>query len=739
MKINFVHILNFRKLKSCRIDLTNQETIFVGANNSGKTSAMDALITFLKSKELTTRDFTLSNWNHLNKIGTDWDTAEDPQNINLNIEQWEDYLPSIDIWINVEPTEIHYVSHLIPTLDWSGGLLGVRLRYEPKDITNLYQSYLDGLRNSRSLSGKGTYNFKAYPKDMWDYLDRENVLKTHFTFQTYLLDPSLKDTPQRLRANAQPIQESAFSGLIKIDIINAQRGFSDINNDAVDTARGRNLSSQLRSYYDKHLNPNLKPSESDIDAMESIQVAKDLFDKNLQESFQASLGELEGLNYPGFDSPAIVLSSRFNPSETLNHETAVLYKLDDNQSLSLPEKYNGLGFQNLISIIFKLIRFRDEWMQVGKHYQAAVVNEEKEFEPLHLVLIEEPEAHLHAQVQQVFIRKAYKVLREHKNLGDNKSFTTQLVISTHSNHIAHEIDFTSLRYFKRQKGGIGDVNTSSVVNLSNTFGSDNDTTRFAIRYLKTTHCDLFFADAAILVEGPAEKMLIPYFIKQHSCLSACYISILEIGGSHAHTLKPLIESLGIITLIVTDIDTVDPNDNYKKRQTEKGKGYLTGNDTIKDWLPKVADLDSLLDMKSSEKEHTTLPIKIAFQTPYKEEEHTNTVVYPYTFEDCMVIENRSLFQKIVKSTGLLSKMVQASKEADIITAAQKMYDVITEKGAKKAEFALELLFLQAPEVLKTPSYIHEGLAWLECKLITNKQGLLNKQSLKHELNGSGTK
>ncbi|WPV67113.1 ATP-dependent endonuclease [Chitinophaga sp. LS1] len=739
MKINFVHILNFRKLKSCRIDLTNQETIFVGANNSGKTSAMDALITFLKSKELTTRDFTLSNWNHLNKIGTDWDTAEDPQNINLNIEQWEDYLPSIDIWINVEPTEIHYVSHLIPTLDWSGGLLGVRLRYEPKDITNLYQSYLDGLRNSRSLSGKGTYNFKAYPKDMWDYLDRENVLKTHFTFQTYLLDPSLKDTPQRLRANAQPIQESAFSGLIKVDIINAQRGFSDINNDAVDNARGRNLSSQLRSYYDKHLNPNLKPSESDIDAMESIQVAKDLFDKNLQESFQASLGELEGLNYPGFDSPAIVLSSRFNPSETLNHETAVLYKLDDNQSLSLPEKYNGLGFQNLISIIFKLIRFRDEWMQVGKHYQAAVVNEEKEFELLHLVLIEEPEAHLHAQVQQVFIRKAYKVLREHKNLGDNKSFTTQLVISTHSNHIAHEIDFTSLRYFKRQKGGIGDVNTSSVVNLSNTFGSDNDTTRFAIRYLKTTHCDLFFADAAILVEGPAEKMLIPYFIKQHSCLSACYISILEIGGSHAHTLKPLIESLGIITLIVTDIDAVDPNDNYKKRQTEKGKGYLTGNDTIKDWLPKVANLDSLLDMKSSEKEHTTLPIKIAFQTPYKEAENTNTVVYPYTFEDCMVIENRSLFQKIIKSTGLLSKMVQASKEADIITAAKKMYDAITEKGAKKAEFALELLFLQAPEVLKTPSYIHEGLAWLECKLITNKQGLLNKQSLKPELNGSGTK
>lgn len=41
-------------------------------------------------------------------------------------------------------------------------------------------------------------------------------------------------------------------------------------------------------------------------------------------------------------------------------------------------------------------------------------------EPLHLVLIEEPEAHLHMQVQQVFIRKAYSVLRNHEKLGKKR-------------------------------------------------------------------------------------------------------------------------------------------------------------------------------------------------------------------------------------------------------------------------------------------------------------------------------
>jgi predicted ATP-dependent endonuclease of OLD family len=64
LKIAHIDIQNFRKLKACRVELAGESTIFVGANNSGKTSAMDALIMFLKKakrKELSTTDITLSN------------------------------------------------------------------------------------------------------------------------------------------------------------------------------------------------------------------------------------------------------------------------------------------------------------------------------------------------------------------------------------------------------------------------------------------------------------------------------------------------------------------------------------------------------------------------------------------------------------------------------------------------------------------------------------------------------
>src|SRR3546814_4711657 len=97
---------------------------------------------------------------------------------------------------------------------------------------------------------------------------------------------------------------------------------------------------------------------------------------------------------------------------------------------------------------------------------------------------------------------------------------------------------------------------------------------FLERYLKLTHCDLFFADAAILVEGNVERLLLPQMIANEAPrLQSAYLSILEIGGAFGHRFRTLIEFLGITPLLVTDIDSVlaPPADAVPPDDNEAGR------------------------------------------------------------------------------------------------------------------------------------------------------------------------
>lgn len=738
MNIAFVEIQNFRKLKACRVEIADQETIFVGANNSGKTSAMDALILFLKQsrrKDFATTDFTLSNWLTIDQLGAQWVAAADGNEPDLACGALLSLLPTIDVWLKAEEKDLHRLSHLLPTLDWTPNeLLGVRLVFAPKSMKQLYKDFRSAYKSARAAeatSKKAESPLSLWPSSMRHFLDRQ--LHSQFKVQSYILDPAQCQTPakgvskpQPLPADSDPLEKDPFEGLIKIDVITAQRGFSDPKTEDDSHSGSASLSTQLRRYFSKHLNPSEAPDASDIEALEAIEAARTVFNEKLKTSFKPAVGELEGLNYPGFSDPRISITSKIDPRDSLDHETAVQFDLPGADSMALPEKYNGLGYQNLISMVFNLIRFRDEWMRVGK----AAKNQDAKnaaIEPLHVVLVEEPEAHLHAQVQQVFIKKAYKVLRSHTSLADS-SFNTQMIISTHSAHIAHELDFSCLRYFRREPATKkGEIPTATVINLSRTFGDHNETSRFATRYLRTTHCDLFFADAAILVEGSAERMLVPHFIRsKFPKLDQSYISLLEIGGAHAHRLQPLLDTLGLLSLVVTDLDSIQQTGTTKARP-ERGKGYRTGNTTLKEWVPKRESLDALLDLPDEEKQTDDGLVRVAYQCPialeYKEGEGE---AIPYTFEDSLALTNLALFRGCTNPVGLLKKLQAAIGRDTIEDACSDMFANL-EKG-NKAEMALELLYLNAPDQVEPPAYISDGLKWLEETLDARKGDAIKSEA-----------
>lgn len=746
MQIKFVEILNFRKLRSTRIDFDKKTTIFVGANNSGKTSAMVALRLFLLSpNRLALRDVTIANWTKIDQLGDDWESDTDPS-VDLNL-----IFPSLDIWLDVPLSEIQHVVHILPTLDWSGGLLGVRLAYRVANLDKLKAEYLAQRSAARDASITGpdgeAVKLAVWPCSLTDFLERR--LRAHLDLLAYPLDPAAVTppgknglaTPQTLPPSALAFDHPPFKNLIKIDEIAAQRDFADAGSSDNDEDRGgattrrfkRRLSDQLRSYYDRHLDPAKTPSVKDYEALGAIQAAERSFDARLEAGFAAAFEELEDLGYPGMSNPKLKISTLLRTTDGLKHGSSVQYQVadpsgDGTRTLKLPEDYSGLGYQNLIAMVFMLMGFRDEWMRVEKAAVLEGADVSHEIQPLHLVLVEEPEAHLHAQVQQVFINKAYTLLRKHCELGDRDTFRTQLIVSTHSSHVAHEADFANLRYFRRRPAtSKGETPTTTVANLSHIFGEGDDTKRFVKRYLKATHCDLFFADGVIFVEGQAERILVPHFIRHHFPeLSRRYVTLLELGGSHVHNFRDLVDALGIATLIIGDLDATvatkitDKNGlettRWKSARPERGKAQQTANSVLKEWHPQKKLIDELIALPAEGHASTAggdYELYVAFQKPVQVEgaAEGDALIIPRTFEDALILENLSAVTKVegsVTSAKIRAIVAEAPSGDDL---EDELFDLL--KNAEKAAFALDCLMLKDPKVLKPPSYIAAGLQWFE--------------------------
>ncbi len=85
MKIKKVNLKNFRRLEDVEIDFGEKETVFVGPNNSGKTSATSAFKIFLKTLDFKIHDFSVSKIAELDRYGRGEEGATVPA---LEMDLW---------------------------------------------------------------------------------------------------------------------------------------------------------------------------------------------------------------------------------------------------------------------------------------------------------------------------------------------------------------------------------------------------------------------------------------------------------------------------------------------------------------------------------------------------------------------------------------------------------------------------------------------------------------------------
>ena len=528
---------------------------------------------------------------------------------------------SLDLWFEVTADDLYLVMPLLPSTSWQLTQVGIRIEFGAKNTAELLEKYraarLDAETKVAAMEGD-VGGYVPWPKSLSDFVQKE--LHREFEFRYYVLDRAKFDAHFVQNEGYQPSILSGDQGgasilksLIKVDFLNAQRHLTDPSASAGDgVGRSEDLSKRLSRFYQR----NLDQRQEDHTALKALFDSEKELNKHLADVFKDTLKRLGKLGYPGLNNPRLEIKSALNPASIMSQDARIHYVLGDgDDTVTLPDAYNGLGFKNLIYMVVEILDLQAKW-----------VAEKEARPPLHLIFIEEPEAHLHAQLQQVFIRN---ILELQKIKGEERSaYHSQTVVTTHSPHILYERGFNPIRYFRRHSAANAEQSTV-VLNLS-TFYADAATKDrdFLERYLKLTHCDLFFADAAILVEGNVERLLLPVMIEKDAALlrSAC-LCILEVGGAFAHRFKSLIEFLGLVTLVITDIDSVELVDNPvededddstefeipgeapgAQTKQQRGKacvadapGAVTSNQTLIQWLPKKQKIAELLVATAAEK------------------------------------------------------------------------------------------------------------------------------------------
>lgn len=716
MHLNCVRIRNFRRLRDVLIDFDPEISIFVGANNSGKTSATHALEMFLagtKSK-IAFHDFSVDSWSRFDQFG-DFNSAVQQENRPPVCPTM-----SMDIWFSVEAPDLYKVLNLLPSIEWQGTFVGVRVEFAPVDQEKMLERYREAKLKVQPHIQPATTERAAYhpwPKSLSDYLGR--TLSQEFEFRYFVLDQVKFDGDFRENdADYQPARMAGEKGsgaatlasLLRVRFLGAQRNLADDS-----SGRAENLSRHLAGYYRR----NLEKIEADFTALGALADSQNKLNLHLKKVFTEILGKLQKLGYPGLDNPKIEIRSSIDPTTLLTSSegTQVFYGLDipgsTDAQLSLPDHCNGLGFKNLIYMVVQLLDFDSSWR-----------SQEEQREPLHLLFIEEPEAHMHAQLQQVFIREVLDLL---KAPDGDEDFTSQLVVTTHSSHILYERGFNPIRYFRRVRGSNKQV--TEVVNLSRFYKQAQVSERdFLVRYLKLTHCDIFFADAAILVEGNVERLLIPLMIdKAAKRLNTCYLCVFEVGGAFGFKFKSLIEFLGITALVITDIDSVKVGTD-----DEQGGGCnvdypnaITSNHTLKQWLPRKTSIVELLAATPDERtqepdENSQACVHVAYQTKtltsWKREGQETPEEKEYTgrtLEESFAFQNLEWCQsRQRKNLGL---RIHKAEEKHLATLIEAIGTRVRGKGFGKTDFALALML--EDDTWEVPNYILQGLQWLESRIL----------------------
>lgn len=532
MFLKYLQIVNYKNLRSARFSFVEGVNTVIGENDSGKSNAMTALRILLddtyyyNTKRLKENDFSdsLGNWKGhwiilsavFGKI-----TSEDketevcagivPENEN------EEFLKS---YIKSGEDDIGVISLFIRPQK--------QVRKKLSEITDIAE-----FEEERKKIKISDYEFYYTSRAQTDFTDKDIYTKIVGDLEKGQCSDPDEDDDRILGC--------------KLNIADVQDHISVVFIDAL-----RDVASELG----KPKNPIrriiesveslIKESELNTIKSEIVQLNKSISEVEQVELVGRKINEklldMIGMVY----SLEIILQSGLK--DDINSLSRYLFmkpsKQNDIDSL-------GLGHLNMIYMALKIVEYE--------------VNRTREL--INIMIIEEPEAHIHTHIQRTLFDKL-KVTKDY----------TQIITTTHSTHLAEVSEVKNINILKSI--GSNSISMQPSQGLDE-FGKKNlqlknlKLSDCIERYLDSKRSVLLFSKGVVLVEGDGEEILIPNLIKNALgvSLDEMGIGLVNVGSVSFEYIASLFseERIKRTCAIVTDedIQIVETDSKLYKAEAEK--------------------------------------------------------------------------------------------------------------------------------------------------------------------------
>lgn len=530
MYLNNVKLLNFRNLKNCSIHFRNGVNTIIGENDSGKSNAIIALRMlldesyYLTTKNLKENDFsqTLENWKgHWIIISGEFSEISREEKFSEAISS---VCPDIESQIIVEGqigTE-------------NNGYVTLFIRPDKKTRLNLSQAeHLESFNNIRNAITLLNYEIFYTGRSSVDFSDPiiYNAIVGDLDAGIYV-NPDNDD----YSILGYPIDIRSFQTHISIVTIDALR---DVESEL---RKGRNpirriidsIQSQITEDNKNTLTNQINDLNSFLSNIEQI--------RNIGNSLNNGLIKMIGSVY----SPSLTLQSQMYGDINQLSKFMTL-KASDFEDINIL----GLGYLNMIYISLKIVEFEAL----------------RSRELLNIMLIEEPEAHIHNHIQ--------RTLFDNMLLND---YYTQIILTTHSVHISEVSEISRLNVMKvigRESIAMQPSQDLDIFGIEKLGMRDISLTKSIERYLDSKRSVLMFSKSVILVEGDGEEILIPNLFKKVLGISLDEIGVglINIGSVAFEYVASLFAENRIRKkcAIITDSDkqSVSTDCSFYKREAEQ--------------------------------------------------------------------------------------------------------------------------------------------------------------------------